>query len=818
MTPFDDEKNIFSDSGSTGDPWSADSLLEDSEKDIYSSSDHKVHSESFAENDSVVHSEPVKQESIADQKTVQKRKTKKPKKKKTFGRVLGKIALSLLLVIIITGSLVVGAIGIYITGFVDDEIDFDLNNLQLEYTSLVYAKDNKSGKWTEIANLHGTENRVWIDYSEFSPYLTDAIVAIEDKRFYDHEGVDWKRTFSAFLNMFVDLYGGTQGGSTITQQLVKNLTGDKEQTASRKVQEIVRARNLESQYAKSTIIECYINTVHFGNGCDGIETAASFYFGKDASQLTLLECASLAATIQTPSEKNPLDGPKANKERREVCLKEMLEQGSITKEEYDAAMKDTITVVADQSDDKKVKTKKVNSYFIDTLIEDVIDDLMAEKGCTYKEAENMIYSGGYRIYSSLNPSIQETLEETYADETNFPKNYKGKRAQSAQTIMDYNGHIVAIAGGIGEKKADRSLNRAYQSTRQPGSSIKPLSVYAPAIEYNVLTYSSLIQDYHIRLANGGYYPKASGSGGYVTTQRAIQSSLNSPAVRVCNTLTPAKSFEFLKKRFGISTIVESQKAEDGTIVSDITLSAMALGGMSHGVTVTEMTAAYATFGNLGLYYKPSTYYAIYDTFGDLVLQHQETGAQVISPETANVMNRLMQTVVTGGTGGAASLGGWPVFGKTGTTDDKHDCWFAGGTPYYVSVVWCGYDSSDDLPGGANPAPGIWRKTMSKVMEDLEKCDFNQAEGVVYQKYCTSTGNVATSGCTSTSYGYYKKSYLPACTSHGGTPVTGGSQPKPYGGKFAAIAQKPIPEANDWRNGTSDKANTSSDSSSKTTSE
>ncbi len=788
MASFDDEKDIYSDSGES-DPWNADSLLEDSENDIFSSSDHLVHSR--------LPGDPLADEGEDDPFAPPK---KKKKKKRTAGRIVGRVALSLLLVLVLAGSMVVGAVGIYITAFVDDEIDFDLNNLQLHYTTLVYARDSKD-QWQEVANLHGTENRVWVDYSEFSPYLPNAIVAIEDKRFYDHEGVDWKRTFSAFLNTFiVNLYGGTQGGSTITQQLVKNLTGDDEQTAGRKVQEIVRARNLESQYPKSTILECYINTVHFGNGCDGIETAAAYYFGKDASELTLLECASLAATIQSPSTKNPIDGPEENKERREICLSIMLEEGSITKEEYDAAMADTLKVKKHSSDNenKGENAKKVNSYFIDTLIEDVIADLMKETGCTYDEAEQKIYSGGYRIYSSLNQEVQSTLEETFADPDNFPENYEGKRAQSAQTVMDYTGHIVGIVGGVGKKTTDRSLNRAYQSTRQPGSSIKPLSVYGPAIEYNLLTYSSLIHDYHLQLSNGDYYPKASGSGGYVITQYAVQQSLNAPAVRVCNKLSPEKSFEFLKKRFGISTIVESEKGSDGKVISDITLSAMALGGMCHGVTVTEMTAAYAAFGNLGLYYAPSTYYAVYDTFGELVLQHQTTGAQVISPETANVMNRILQTVVTGGTGGAAAIGDWPIFGKTGTTDNKHDCWFAGGTPYYVSVVWCGYDSDDDLPGGANPAPEIWRRSMKQIMEDKEPCDFNQTEAVTYQRYCTSSGEVATENCSDTAYGYFKQSYLPPCTTHGGSVITGGSQPEPYGGKFASIAQKPIPEPDDWR--------------------
>lgn len=778
MSKQDENRDIFSNSGEA-DPWSADTLLEDTNHDIFSSSDHMVHSQLFEE---------------------QGKKSRKPISKAKWTKWVA----TGLLACILAGVIMMGGFITYVMFFVDDTIDKDLNNLELAYTTLVYAK-NDEGEWIEAASLHGTENRVWTDYSEFSPYLADAIVSIEDKRFPTHSGVDWKRTVSAFVNTFINLYGGRQGGSTITQQLVKNLTGDDEVSAARKVQEIMRALRLEEEYTKSTILECYINTVHFGNGCDGIETAARFYFGKDAKDLTLLECASLAATIQTPNAKNPIDGPEENKERREACLAIMLDEGYITKEEHDAALaEELVTVDHSAGEEKEEETSAIpiNSYFVDTLIEDLIADLMVAKEVTYEEAEAMIYSGGFRVYSSLNPRVQTALEETFENPENFPKNKEGLRAQSAQTVMDYTGHIVAIAGGVGEKTENRALNRAYQSTRQPGSSIKPLAVYTPGVEYNMLTYSSHIHDFHVQLANGSFYPKAAGSGKYVTTQKAVQSSLNSPAVRVCNQLTPQKSFEFLKKRFFISTIVESEKNEEGKIVSDINLSAMALGGMAHGVTVTEMTAAYATFGNLGKYYQPSTYYAVYDSFGDLVLSHQEEGSQVITPATANVMNRVMQTVVSGGTGGAASTG-WPTFGKTGTTDNKHDCWFAGGNPYFVSVVWCGYDSDHDLPGGANPTPTIWKKTMAKVMKDMERRDFNQSGDVMVYDYCIESGGVATSDCTQVAKGYFKKNFTPSCTMHSGAPKAGSKQPSAYGGKFADISQTPLPENDDWRNGKTD---------------
>jgi len=837
MSEFDDNNNIFSNSNQPEpeiDPWSIDSLQSD--KDIYSSSDHLVHSELFEsdakdeetlsltnmltdETESQPAEEENDEESVSDKgkssgKKAKSKKHKKPKSKlkRTLG-IIGKTALSLFLVIVLTCTIALVGLTMWISNQIDSEenkVPLDLFYLQqeavknetssLEFTSLVYAQ-NSEGKWEEIAALHQGQNRIWCDYTDLSPYLIDAVVSIEDKRFYQHEGVDWKRTLGALVNTFVDIYGGRQGGSTITQQLVKNLTQDDEISFDRKIREILKAQQVEKDYPKSTVMEWYVNTVYFGNGCHGIGTAARYYFGKEPSELTLLESASLAATIQTPSSINPLDGPQDNKDRRETCLSIMLEEGYITQEQHDEALKQELALSTEEQRSKmNAAEKEPNSYFIDALIDDLITDLMETKGWTYSQAENMVYTGGYRIYATVDPEVQGMLEETFEDPENFPINSEDERAQAAQTIMDYTGHVVAIVGGVGEKTADRVTNRAYYPTmRQPGSSIKPLAVYAPAIESNKWTYSTLVHDFHVKLASGGYYPKAAGSGKMVTIQKAIQSSLNSPSAQVCNMLSPYKSFDFLKKRFGLTTLIGEQVLDDGTVVSDINLSAMALGGMAYGVNVTEMTAAYATFGNLGNYYEPTTYYAVYDVMGELVLKHQEKGSTSITPETADVMNELMQTVITSGTGGAASLGSWPVFGKTGTTDNKHDCWFAGGTPYYVSVVWCGYDENDDLPGGANPAPGIFKKTMKNVMADLDKCDFNRSRNVVVYKYCAETGSIATDQCPKTMTGYYKNTNFPGvCMAHAGVATTEVTRSSPYGGTYANITQTKIPEYDAWK--------------------
>ena len=775
---FHDEDDFFNlyQPKEKSDDSSVDDLLNDWDtNDIYSGQPPEEGREIFssAEKKAMTHSSSVSAQHAKGDAVL----TGKPKKKKRKRGMVGRVLMSCLLIGIITCCLVVGIFSIYVFAFVDSTLDFDLNNLKLEYTSVIFAPSaEEEGSYYELAQIHGTQNRIWVDYDDLSPYLGDAVVAIEDKRFYDHDGIDWKRTFSAFVNMFVDIYGNVQGGSTITQQLVKNLTGDDERSPVRKIQEIMRARYIEGNYTKTTILECYVNTVHFGKGCDGIQTAAQYYFGKNAKDLTLLECASLAATIQTPSSKNPISGPEQNKERRELVLSEMLDQGFITQEEYDQAMSEELVVVNTGEKDAETTSTGVNTYYVDTVIEEVIDDLVEQKGYTETEAETMIYTGGLQIYSTYNASVQKALDETFADTSNFLKVGSGEvQPQSAITVMDYQGHIVGIVGGRGEKAGKRDLNRATMSKRQPGSCMKPIGAYGPSLEYNLITYSTLVQDTPLTLADGTKYPQKGGTGANVYVHKALERSLNAVAVRLVNKLSPQKSFDFVTGRLGISTLIDSVRLEDGSIVSDVNLSAMALGGCTYGVTVTEMCAAYACFGNLGKYYEPTTYTKITDTFGNTVLE-QNDGTPAFGEDTANIMNEMLQKVISGsqGTGASGRIGDWPLYGKTGTTNDNKDRWFIGGSPYYVAACWFGFDTPKVMNGlSTNPALKVWKAAMTKIHEDLELKDFPESDLVSYRYYCTDTGLLATNHCSNKALGWFKNSYLPTC-SHGGSlldPVT-----------------------------------------------
>ena len=565
-------------------------------------------------------------------------KSPKKKKRKT-GSYIGRTILSIFLIGIIVVCISTGAFVIYILTSVDGTVAMDLNNMKLAYTSIIYAKDqSKPSKYVEITRLHGDQNRIWVDFEKMPKNLSNAFVAVEDKRFFEHQGVDWKRTFSAFINMFVHIYDTQQGGSTITQQLVKNITKEDQISAMRKIVEIMRARYLEGKYPKDTILECYLNTIHLGPSVDGVEVAANYYFDKHVAQLNLTEMAAIAACTKSPEGFNPYTHPQANKDRRNFVLSEMYKQKYITEAQYKVAIATPLSL-RDKSAAKTATpatdNKAVNSYFVDAVIEDVVAGLMDQKSYSHDKALSMIYQGGFNIYTTLDTSIQAKVDKVYADNSNFLKSGHGTtQPQSAICIMDYQGHIVALEGGRGKKTGNLTLDRATQTIRQPGSSIKPLSAYAPAIEYNIINYGSKAVDSPLSLVINGKttrWPKNySGSfSGNTSIVVALQKSLNTIPVKLVQKMTPRKSFDFLTKKLGISTYVDDKRDSNGNILSDINLSALGVGGCTYGVTVKEMTAAYATFGNLGTYWKPTTFTLVTDQKNEVVLKQEEKGTKAM---------------------------------------------------------------------------------------------------------------------------------------------------------------------------------------------
>ncbi len=734
--------------------------------------------------------EPIPAEGINlfDQSAVSSLNHHKKKKQHKGAAYVGRVVLSIFLIGVITTCLVAGAFMVYVFAFIDGTMDVDLNNLDLNYTSIIFVKNKETGEYEEAKRLHGEENRIWVSLSQIPKDLQNAVVSVEDKRFFEHDGVDWKRTFSAFANLFFHFYDTKQGASTITQQLVKNLTGDDDVTIPRKIKEIMRARYLEGKFTKETILECYLNTIHLGPGRDGVQVAANSMFDKDVSELSLIQCACIAAVIKAPDgEFNPYSHPENNKERREFILKEMLNNGYISEDEYNYALTDDLGLVdpnAKKDDDEDGETdSSVNTYFEDAIIEDVIQGLMEEEGYTYDYAEDMIYKGGYQIYSTMDADIQKIIDDFVADESNFMKVGSGEtQPQAAMVIMDYEGHIVGMMGGRGEKTQNRSFNFATMAKRQPGSSMKPIGAYAPALEYNLITWGSTIVDKPYFKVDGSDWPRnysRSYSYGRVSMEYAVSRSLNTIPAYLVNKLGIDRSFEFATQRLGLSTLVESQTTKDGKVLSDKNLSALALGGTTYGVTVRDMAGAYATFGNLGKYYKPLTYSKV-EKNNEIVLQQTETPEIAMAEETANIMNELLQSVVgSGGTGRGIDMGDMPVYAKTGTTTDEKDRWFIGGTPYYIAACWFGFENPKPMYVSGNPAMRVWRPIMQEIHEDLELKDFPRSDNCLYMRYCTDSGMPATANCSNTKIGWFKTSNL-ACTTHGGKKLDPLDKPKPVG--------------------------------------
>ncbi len=652
-----------------------------------------------------------------------KKKKKRVRRKHPVLFTLFLVCFVLLISAIMTG-LVVGAFMFrYVDGYVNGKkvIDLDYYKSTQSQTSILYAY-NDAGKAVEQTRLHGEENRIWIDYDEMPDDLIWAFVCLEDKRFFDHSGVDWRRTVGVLVN---PKYDG-QGGSTITQQLIKNLTKKNEVTYIRKFNEILRALNLENYYSKKDILEAYLNEVYLGCGCYGVRTAAERYFGKEVKDLSLVECATLAAITKAPYTQNPVYSYEKNREREQYCLWCMKEEGKISEKRYNKAIKKNVKVLKNNTVASTGGAEQhILSWYEEYVIDQVIADLQAEYGYEYNEASRMVYYGGLNIYSAVDLNVQKRLEEIYRNREGFPysiKDKEGRLPQSAMTIMDYKGRIVALAGGTGEKTANRSYNRATdkRAKRQPGSSIKPLGVYAPAMDLGLISPTSPILEKAITL-NGKLWPRNfngdHGSGNYISVQEALVRSLNTVPVRILSEMLGVNSaFEYANDHFHLNL---SNYDKD--------LSPLAVGGTNTGVTTLEMAAAFATFGNGGKYYKPYSYYKVTDRNGEILLDNRKNEPeQAIKLATSNSMRSMLTKAVTqaNGTGYGSQISRFQTFAKTGTTSDNCDKWYCGGTPHYVTAVWYGFDYRADMRTGANnPAKNVFRYVFSQLHTNLPQKTF-----------------------------------------------------------------------------------------------
>ena len=620
----------------------------------------------------------------------------------------------------------------------------------------------------EIAELGSERKKIKVENEDMPENLKDAYVSIEDERYYRHHGVDIKRTGSAILNYVIHFGNSSFGGSTITQQLVKNLTGDNSGSISRKVKEWWKAYLLECYFSKEEILDMYLNVIYVGPNIYGVGAGSQYYFSKDVQNLSLAECAFLAGINNSPNSYNPFDDETDNTEkitnRTITVLDKMLELEYITEEEHN-------TAVAEVNNGLQFKQGTVEasdgiySYHTDALINEIIQDIADKKNITEDFATNYLYLGGLTINSTQNSSIQdETETEFNKRQYNIASREGGDPAQAAMVIMDHKtGQVVACVGGLGEKDTARGLNRATQSTRQTGSSIKPLAVLAPGIDKKKFTAATIYADEETTFAEKYKPVNYDGYLGDITVRRAVESSQNIPFVEMMEQIGVKTSISYLKD-MGITSLTEK----------DESLS-LALGGLDKGITPLEMAAGYATIANDGVYIEPTFYTEITNQSGKTIVESKPESHRVFSEQVAYILKEILTQPVTGSNGTATycSISGIDVAAKTGTTDENYDRWLCGFTPYYTAATWFGYDQNETIYfNRQNPAGVIWANVMRNIHSGLANATFEKPSWIQTETICADSGCIANSGCTNTYEEYFLLGTKPDnCTEHSGSRIT-----------------------------------------------
>lgn len=733
-------------------------------------------------------------------------------------RVLFAGLITLMVVVLCVG------IGAY-KGVIDNTPNVDeVDIMPLGYATFLY--DDEGNQLRKLTAP--TSNRLPVGIEQIPLDLQHAVVAIEDERFYEHNGIDIRGILRAGTRALTT--GSlSEGASTITQQLLKNnvfTNWTNESTnlerITRKLQEQYLAVQIEQKINdKNVILENYLNTINLGAGSYGVQAASQKYFNKDVWDLNLSECATLAGITQNPSKFDPIVNPKDNAKRKKEVLQHMLDQGYIDQAQYDEAMNDDVYSRIQAAQAERAETEStIYTYFEDELTDQVINDFMNIKGYTKTQAQNLLYSGGLKIYTTQDPDIQQVLDEEYSNPENYPDyvqydldyaltvtnpegeevNYSKEmmrlyfqnedpdfdllfdspeegqtfidrykadilsdgsevvaervnfapQPQSSMSIIDqHTGYVKALVGGRGEKTASLTLNRATDTTRQPGSTFKLVSTYAPALNEMGMTLSTTFMDEPYNYPSGEPVENSSLTyGGETTIRKAIQSSVNVVAVKCLEQITPELGLKYLDN-FGFTTLAHGTEADmdsNGNIWSDANLST-ALGGITHGVTNVELCASYAAIANGGNYIKPVYYTKILDHNGNVLIENTSAERSVIKESTAWLLTSAMEDVVTKGTGTACQLDNMHVAGKTGTTEDYNDVWFVGYTPYYTCAVWSGYDNNEKLPSDQRKYHlGLWRKVMSRIHEGLPDQEFAMPTSVDKASVCEQTGLLPRAGC------------------------------------------------------------------------
>lgn len=698
---------------------------------------------------------------------------------------------TVLLIGIVCAFVFVGILGDYLESDILPSASLVLENYDMDAPSYVYNV-NEAGEIEVLQELYASTDWKKADYDEIPEALIHAAIAIEDKRFYEHQGVDWFTTIKAFANMF---FGDeTVGGSSITQQLIKNKTGENSVTVQRKVLEFFRATLVEKNYDKEVIIEEYLNSIYLGQGCRGVKSAAAAYFGKELQMLTVAECASLISITNNPSMFDPystnafmyagkmMDGRERNRHRQMLVLGELLSQGYITQEQYDEAvaqelvLKNTIDeqdqwveCTNPECDYESIRSaypkdgnsivcpkcgtipeevadasQEVYSYFVDVVLQDVAKAMAKQDGIEewsdeiWENYMDQINRGGFHIYTTIDTTVQNQVDSIYKNLSNIPKTRSAQQLQSAIVVIDNStGDIVAMAGGVGSEKAHFGQNRATKSKLQSGSSIKPLTVYAPGFQQGTINPATIIKDLPLDYSNGAWPKNDTRTYSYSRTIfKGVEDSVNAVAANTLNKIGTNYGYEFAKDSFGLSTLVEQ----------DLQFSSLALGAQHYGVTVRDMASAFATFANNGTYRYGRTWTKVYDSKGNLVLENTQQSRNILSEKAVNYMNYCLTNAVTSGTGGGANFASGYCAGKTGTTSSSRDKWFCGFTHYYTAAVWCGYDQPEKINLSFNPASRLWKQVLQPLHKNLKNVKLYDDSKMSSVSVCLDSGKIATEAC------------------------------------------------------------------------
>ena len=691
-----------------------------------------------------------------------------------FGWVLS-IIMTLCLIGVITGVIVGGAFLLYAKDNIDTSVD--------DFADLIKDKDlttrvgylDADGKYVDLPSesLSAGEKRSWVKYSDFNEYIADAFVVIEDKRFQQHKGVDWLSTIKVTIQYFTGQ--GMRGASTITQQVIKNVTENDDVTIQRKAQEILKALNLEKKYDKTEILEMYLNSIYLSQGCYGVGAAAYTYFGKEVKDLTLIESAALACITQYPYYYDPIINPQHNAEKRNLVLKYMYDQGKITQEEFLSAYEKELVLKVSGDDDEDTSAS-VHSWYTDAAQQEAVRLLRDKFGYSARIAEKALLTGGYTIVTALDPDIQAIVEDYYENAEWEKHDNSPIQPNSSCVIIDHsNGNVVALVGSRGRKTINLGLNYATQTRRPSGSSIKPISVYGPGIEANAVTWGTVLDDVPINFgtetidpdtgekvySNKHGYPKNAPDRylGLTTVHEGVRNSINTISWRSLERLGLDNSFDFLTNKLHLTTLIESQTMSNGLTFTDKAYAPLAMGEFTWGVVVKEMVAAYQIFANEGIFNDERIVLKILDNDGNVIVDNEKKSEVVISAQTATITTKLLQDVVATGTAYKITLKkNVDCAGKTGTSESNNDKWFIGYTPYYVCGVWFGYSMPRSLNkfNSVSSAPVLaWDAIMTKVMqkyvdaaknggEPLKK--FVDAPGLVQVEYCIDSGKLPTDAC------------------------------------------------------------------------